>query len=171
MPISPYIQQLRAIVGPRRLLLPSVSVHLFDADGRMLLVRQRDGGEWTTPGGLIEPDERPTDAAVRELWEETGFVLRPERLIGLYGGPECVVRYGNGDEAQYVISAVGGTIIGGSARPDGDETDAVSYWSERDARELPLAAWLRSMLDLVYAGARGETFAPPTWHPPEQPSP
>src|SRR4051794_38917554 len=98
MPISPYVRQLRASVGSMRLLLPSVSVQLFDAEARLLLVRQRDGGIWSTPGGLIEPDERPADAAVRELWEETGLVLRPERLLGLYGGPECVVRYANGDE-------------------------------------------------------------------------
>ena len=49
-----------------RLLLPSVSVHVFDVAGRLLLVRQRDSGVWSTPGGLIEPDERPADAAARE---------------------------------------------------------------------------------------------------------
>lgn len=92
-----------------RLLLPSVSAHVFDATGRLLLVRQREGGVWSTPGGLIEPDERPADAAVREAWEETGLVIRPERLLGAYGGPECVVRYQNGDEVQYVIIAVGCT--------------------------------------------------------------
>src|SRR5215213_10684410 len=113
MPISPYIRRLRAHVGSMRLLLPSVSVHVFDVAGRLLLVRQREGGVWSTPGGLIEPDERPADAAVREAWEETGLVVRPERLVGVYGGPECVVRYPNGDEVQYVITAVGGVVTGG----------------------------------------------------------
>jgi hypothetical protein len=52
MPISPYVQSLRARAGSARLLLPSVSAHVFDAAGRLLLVRQRDGGVWSTPGGL-----------------------------------------------------------------------------------------------------------------------
>lgn len=166
MPASPYIRELRAHVGPRRLLLPSVSVHVFDATGRLLLVRQRDGGVWSTPGGMIEPDERPADAAVRETWEETGLVIRPERLLGVYGGPECVVRYANGDESQYVITALGGTVVGGAERPDGDETTAVAYWGEAEARGLPLAPWLRTLLSLVYGEPAGAAFAPPTWAPP-----
>jgi 8-oxo-dGTP pyrophosphatase MutT (NUDIX family) len=167
MPISPYVRALRARVGATRLLLPSVSVQLFDSAGRLLLVRQRDGGVWSTPGGLIEPDERPADAAVRELWEETGLVLRPERLLGLYGGPECVVRYANGDEAQYVISAIGGTLVSGALRPDGVETDAARYWAAHEARALPMAPWLLALFDLVYASSAGPAFAPATWCPPD----
>jgi 8-oxo-dGTP diphosphatase len=78
MPISPYVRQLRESVGRARLLLPSVSVHVFGGD-RLLLVRRRDGGIRSTPGGAIEPDERPADAAVREAWEETGLLVRPDR--------------------------------------------------------------------------------------------
>jgi 8-oxo-dGTP pyrophosphatase MutT (NUDIX family) len=166
MPASPYIRALRARIGATRLLLPSVSVHLFDDAGRLLLVRQRDGGVWSTPGGMIEPDERPADAAVREAWEETGLLIHPERVLGVYGGPECIVRYENGDEAQYVITAFGGPVVGGTARPDGDETTAVAYWTEAEARALPLAPWLRALLALVYAGPAGAAFAPPTWTPP-----
>jgi 8-oxo-dGTP pyrophosphatase MutT (NUDIX family) len=166
MSISPYIRLLRNAVGSTRLLLPSVSVQLFDAEARLLLVLQQDGGVWSTPGGLIEPDERPADAAVRELWEETGLVFRPERLLGLYGGPECVVRYGNGDEVQYVINAIGGTVVGGAARPDGVETLAVQYWLESEAQGLPLAPWLRALLPLVYGSRLGHAFAQPTWTAP-----
>jgi 8-oxo-dGTP pyrophosphatase MutT (NUDIX family) len=169
MTISPYVRALRTHVGTMRLLLPSVSVHVFDGDGRLLLVHQRDGDVWSTPGGMIEPDEQPADAAAREAWEETGLVVRPDRLIGVYGGPECVVRYANGDEAQYVIVAIGGTVTGGALRRDLDETFEARYWSEADAAALPMAPWLRAMLGTVYAGARGAStigFAPATWTPP-----
>ena len=166
MPVSPYIRQLRAQVGPMRLLLPSVSVHVFDAASRLLLVRQREGQFWSTPGGLIEPDERPADAAVREAWEETGLVVCPERVLGAYGGPECVVRYPNGDEVQYVITAIGCTVADGVARPDLDETIAVQYWSAGEAAALPLAPWLRAHLPIVYAGPAGAAFAPAQWTPP-----
>jgi len=89
---------------------------------------------------VIEPDERSADAAVREAWEETGLLVRPDRLLGVYGGPECVVRYPNGDETQYVIAALGCTVVGGAPRPDLDETAAVRYWSEAEATRLRLAS-------------------------------
>jgi ADP-ribose pyrophosphatase YjhB (NUDIX family) len=165
MPVSPYVRALRAHVGTMRLLLPSVSAHVFDADGRLLLVRQREGGVWSTPGGLIEPDERPVDAVVRETWEETGLLVRPERVLGVFGGPECVVRYPHGDEAQYVIVAYGCVPAGGALRPDDDETTAVGYWSAAEAAALPLAPWLRALLPVVYAGAHGPVLEAPRWAP------
>lgn len=167
MAISPYIRALREQVGGARLLLPSVSVHISDAAGRVLLVRQRDDDVWSTPGGLIEPDERPADAAVREAWEETGLLVRADSVRGVYGGPDCVVRYPNGDEAQYVIIAFGCTVVGGSLRADGDETVDVAFWSEADASRLALAPWLRAFLSHVYhAGDGAPAFDAASWTPP-----
>lgn len=166
MPISPYVRWLRDRVGHERLLLPSVSVHVFDEAKRLLLVRLRDGGVWSTPGGVIEPGELPADAAVREAWEETGLVVRVDRLLGAYGGPHCTVHYPNGDETQYVIIALGCSPVSGTPRPDDDETVEVRYWSREDARDLPLAPWLKAHLHLVYAGSEGSGFEPGNWRPP-----
>lgn len=52
-------------------------VLLVDGDGRILLINEREleGGEpyWLTPGGGIEAGESPQQAAVREVFEETGI--------------------------------------------------------------------------------------------------
>jgi putative (di)nucleoside polyphosphate hydrolase len=62
---------------------PNVGVALFNAAGRVLIGRRfRDDGpeiilpglEWQMPQGGIDADENPRDAAMRELWEETGAV-------------------------------------------------------------------------------------------------
>jgi len=52
-------------------------------DGKVLLIRTRNlkGEEvWTFPKGLVEPGESPERAALREVFEETGYeaeILRP----------------------------------------------------------------------------------------------
>lgn len=169
MALSPYIQSLRAHVGTARLLLPSVSAHVFDDQGRLLLVQQRDNGVWSTPGGFIEPDERPADAARREAWEETGLTVRVEGLAGVYGGPECVVRYPNGDETQYVIIAFRCAVEAGELQPDHDETVAVRFCSAVEAASLPLAPWLRPLLPGVFTQHAGPHYQAPSWEPPALP--
>jgi len=119
MPMSEYVRILRSAMGHQRLLLPSVSALVYDNFGHLLLVRQRDGDAWSTPGGAIEFDETPADAVVRETWEETGLLVSAARIFGVYGGPNFVVHYENGDEAQYVMVVFECAIQGGVLRSDG----------------------------------------------------
>ena len=57
-------------------------------DGRIVLVKRRDTGEWGLPGGLIDWGETVESSAERELKEETGLnLLTIDRLIGVYSSP------------------------------------------------------------------------------------
>lgn len=150
--MSPYVRALRERVGSMRILLPSVTALIRDERGRLLLVRQRDGGVWSTPGGAIEPDESPADAVVREAWEETGLRVVPVRLVDAHGGPECVVRYENGDETQYVMVIYECEVRGGALRADGLETTDLRFVDEPTARDLPLATWLVPVLRRFFDG-------------------
>ena len=86
--VTEHVRRLREIVGGEELLqVPSVSVALRDAGGRVLLARHSEGGTWLLPGGAIEPGETPADAALREMWEETGLVVLLTRIVGVFGGP------------------------------------------------------------------------------------
>jgi 8-oxo-dGTP diphosphatase len=165
--MSSYVRQLRAVVGARRLLLPSVTGVVRDAAGGLLLVQHRDDGRWATPGGMIEPGETPADAVVREVWEESGLLVVPERVLAVYGGAAFVVRYPNGDESQYVSTVFACAVCSGAPRGDGAETLAARFFAEADARALPLPSWLVDLLPLFFEPPRAEAwFEPPHWTPP-----
>lgn len=54
-------------------------------DGRIVLIRRRDTGRWSLPGGIVDWDEDIATAAARELAEETGLTLKVVgRLVGVY---------------------------------------------------------------------------------------
>jgi 8-oxo-dGTP pyrophosphatase MutT (NUDIX family) len=166
MPISPYVASLRARIGTSRLLLPSVTAIVYGDGGEILLVRQRDGDVWSTPGGSIEPDETPADAVVRETWEETGLLVRPVALIGVFGGPSFVVRYANGDETQYVMSVFECSVESGHLTGSNDEVTACRFVAEPEFRTLEVPPWTREVLSLCYARPPKPVIATVRWAPP-----
>jgi uncharacterized protein len=61
---------------------------------KILMGKRRDSGRWTLPGGHLNDGEQPTQAALREVQEETGMWLRPDHLDDM--GPSTVIKP-NGD--------------------------------------------------------------------------
>ena len=53
-------------------------------DERVLMIQRADDGRWVPPGGVLELSETPEECAVREVLEETGVEVKPERLVGIY---------------------------------------------------------------------------------------
>jgi 8-oxo-dGTP diphosphatase len=65
--------------------LQGAAAVIFDADGRVLLIRENyDRRRYGFPGGAIELGESPVEAAVRETFEETATRVLVDHLIGLY---------------------------------------------------------------------------------------
>lgn len=65
-----------------------VNVAVIDAARRVLLTRREDFEVWCLPGGSVEDGESLAEAALREVAEETGLVVRLTRLVGLYSRPK-----------------------------------------------------------------------------------
>jgi 8-oxo-dGTP diphosphatase len=77
---------------PRPALSCDTVVFAGPCDARKVLLVKRGNepflGCWALPGGFVDEDERPVDAARRELAEETGLIWEGEMLpVGAFGDP------------------------------------------------------------------------------------
>ncbi|MCX6081494.1 MAG: NUDIX hydrolase [Chloroflexi bacterium] len=53
-------------------------------DGKILLVRERTDGRWAMPGGWGDIGDAPAAMVAREVWEESGFRVNVDKLVGVY---------------------------------------------------------------------------------------
>lgn len=127
MPIPDFVAKLRAHIGHHLLWLSSATAVVVNERGQILLARRSDSGSWALPGGIIDPAEQPADAATREVFEETGVVAVPERLIEVTVSPRFA--YPNGDEVQYLDVVFRCRAIGGEARVNDGESLEVGWFA------------------------------------------
>lgn len=122
--MSFYLQDLRRRVGHGLLLLPVVAAVVVTDEGQVLMQRRSDNREWGIPGGAIEPGEPPARTVVRETFEETGILVRPQELLGVYGGDRTRFVYPNGDQVEPTIVVFRCRPIGGNlAMTDGESIE------------------------------------------------
>jgi ADP-ribose pyrophosphatase YjhB (NUDIX family) len=57
---------------------------IFNQKGEILLMERADGSGWCLPCGWVEANERPIDAMVREVREETGLEVTVNQLVGVF---------------------------------------------------------------------------------------
>ena len=125
--------------------IPAVGVVCLRSDEVLLIRRGKPPkrGEWSLPGGQIEPGERATGAALRELAEETGVTARITGLIDVVDGlfSEAGLHYVLID---YAAEWVSGEPIAGDDALEArfvplDQVKALIDWSET-RRIIALAA-------------------------------
>ncbi len=92
-------------------------------DGKLLLVRERQDGGWTMPGGWADVGDVPSQAVEREVWEEAGLRVKARKVIGVYDanrvGPLEIFH------AFKVVFLC--ELLGGQPRPS-SETSEVAYF-------------------------------------------
>jgi ADP-ribose pyrophosphatase YjhB (NUDIX family) len=153
--MSDYVRELRALIGNRQLLLPSVSILVWDAAGRLLMVRNIETGLWQTVGGAVEPAEDPREAALREAVEETGLAIALTGIRGVTGGPEFQFTYPNGHQVAFAgiifdAVATGGELLSDG---DGDEVSAARWWPVAELETAAMSELTRALL--IRAGVFG----------------
>ncbi len=179
MPMSDYLRGLRDKIGHDLVLVPMVSALVFDGRQRVLLVRHAATELWSTPGGMPQPFETPADAVVRTTWEETGLLVEPLRVVGIFGGMECSVTYRDGDQVAFIATAFEARILEGTPRAD-DAGFMTRHVAAAEVADLPCYPHVSDMLHASFdpatagdprnpgtaAQPRAAWFRPPRWRPP-----
>ncbi|WP_116040780.1 NUDIX hydrolase [Amycolatopsis palatopharyngis] len=101
----------------------AVSAFIQDEQGRILMIRRTDNDYYAIPGGQLELGETLTQAAVREVREETGIECEVTGLIGIYSNPNHVIAYDDGEVRQEFSICFRAKPLGGEMRTSSESKE------------------------------------------------
>ncbi|MBP5975609.1 NUDIX hydrolase [Brasilonema sp. CT11] len=103
-------------------------------DNTILLVKERQDGCWTLPGGWADIGDSPSEVAVREIFEESGYQTRAIKLLAVYDRN----RQGHPPHAHYVYKLFFLCELVGGSPSASIETEEVDFFPEDNIPELSL---------------------------------
>ncbi|MGQ0466900.1 MAG: NUDIX hydrolase [Sporichthyaceae bacterium] len=134
-------------------MVPSVNVVVVDTEGRLLLIRRSDNGNWALPGGAIDVGESLAQAGVREVQEETGIVCEITGLVGIYTNPNHVLHYTSNDEVRQECSIVLTAVPVSGEVSTSSESTAVEWAYASDLAGYRMHPSMQDRVDRFLAGA------------------
>jgi hypothetical protein len=81
-------------------------------------------------------------------------------LVGVFGGPEFLVRYPNGDECYYVSTAFRGVVINRSGVSGDGELSEIGYFSQAEFEKLATSAQTKIIVRATFANSNIPFFQP-----------
>lgn len=138
-------------------IVPAASAVVSDSDNRILLQRRTDNTRWSIPGGRIEIGESASAAAVRETLEETGFIVRPLYVVGVYSDPANVVQYEDGEVRQQFSVCFACELLGGEPQTSEESLD-VGFFPERELSGMEISDAIRRRINDYFRGDHRAAF-------------
>ena len=126
-------------------------------DGRLLLVREREDGCWTLPGGWAEVGQSAAESVEREVREESGYTVKAVRLLACWDRdkhPHPPIPF----HAYKLVFRC--ELLGGSSTTSAETTE-VGFFAEDRIPELSLTRTLPEQIRFVFQCLRDPQA--PTW--------
>ena len=141
------------MISPKKQITRIAAYGLVLQNQRILLCRlsehlPRDAGYWTLPGGGLNFGEAPVEAMVREVSEETGFIVRSLGVASI----DSILKENEAHDFQGIRIVYHTELIGGKLTNELDgSTDLCAWWSYKEAKRLPLVDLTEIGLDLAFS--------------------
>jgi ADP-ribose pyrophosphatase YjhB (NUDIX family) len=117
---------------------------------QILLVKEPGDEGWSLPGGWADVGESPSEAAVRETLEESGYRVRPVRLLAAYDRD----RHGHPPIPYHVYKLVFlCQILDQTPSPDVD-AEGVGFFAEKQLPELSISRVTRAQISRFFEQQR-----------------
>lgn len=123
-------------------------------DDRILLVKEPNEAGWSVPGGWADVGESPSETAARETLEESGYKVRPVRLLAAYDRD----RRGHPPMAYHVYKLVYLCILADEEPLSDVDTDGARFFGEDEIPDLSVTRVTGAQISRFFEQHRDPTL-------------
>ena len=115
-------------------------------NGQILMVKENNDNKWALPGGFCDVGLSPSENVVKEIKEESGFIVNPIRVLALLDKN----KHPHPPDLQHFYKIfILCEIVGGEATL-GIETNNIEFFSENDFPELSITRNSASQIHMLF---------------------
>jgi ADP-ribose pyrophosphatase YjhB (NUDIX family) len=119
---------------------------IFNEQNEILMVREQSDGKWSLPGGWADIGYTAAEVAVKEVAEETGFIVKPVKLLAVLDKKN----YAHPAQLDYVYKHfIQCVIVGGQVGSTHDITE-VAFFAQPNIPELSEIRIVKKQIDLMF---------------------
>lgn len=115
---------------------------LLEHDGKLLLEHRADSDTWAVIGGGLKANEKLIEGAIREVFEETGLVLREEQLefFHIYDDSSRIASYPDGNVWRIITVVYRVRLRELPELVCSEESRELRFFTKEELREVMVAA-------------------------------
>ena len=115
---------------------------LLEYDGELLLEHRTDSDTWAVIGGGLKVGEKLTEGAIREVFEETGLLIKEEQLefYNIYDDPSRIASYPDGNVWRILTVVYRARLKELPEMVCSGESRELRFFSMEELREVKVAA-------------------------------